>query len=1655
MPALGTISLTGSPNPAAGDFITAADISAGKIIFTPVVNANGSPYTTFTFQVEDDGATGGANVNLDPVANTMTINVSPVNTPPTGADNTIALNEDDVRVFLAADFGFSDAGDAPSPNNFLAVKIASLPLAGTLRLSGTPVTLNQFIPVADFAAFTFTPAANASGTPYTSFTFQVQDDGGSLAGSDLDPIANTITFNVAPLNDAPVGASNTINATEDLPYTFSAIDFGFSDPNDSPANNFSGVVITTVPTLGVLKDGAIVITAGYFVPAINFGTFTYVPQPPNANGTPYTSFTFKVQDDGSGVAPNVNLDQTARTMTINVQSANDAPTDLILTVTSPDTQDGANNVFIAASTVASGTTIGTLTATDTNDVPPNNFTFTVQGGADASKFTVSGTTFKANAVLDGGVQATYNVILRVTDDGIPNLFLDEAFVINLNRAPTDIQVSANNAAENGTPPTTIGTLTATDPDPSPAFTFSLAVAQLTGCGLGNDADNASFTILSPATPPTTLSATASFNYEATAAHTARVCVQVADQFGSTYQKAITVNITDVNEPPVLDAAPTGPFSIPENSTANTNVSGALITFTDPESGPNHVVPAQTYTYSIDAAGNGPGGNAFQIDSTGQIKVLTPSQLDYEVTPSFTLTVRVTDVGAPLPNLSGTRTVTINLTDVNEAPVAVAASHNVAGNINISTAAGNLFTSATDPDAADNTVSFAVHHTASAVNNLSGRLVVNTDGSYTYNPPVGVFTGSEIGTFKICDDGGDNTPPGAQLCSADTNITFNLSEGIWFVNSGSSCVSACDGRFTNPFTSIASLQAVNGDGAANHPKDGNSIFIYENVSEYSGPLTLRAGQKLFGQDATTTLSALTGVTPPADSSTLPTLNSANGTFVKINSSGTTLTLNNTAGNNTLRGFTLTNATTMALSGTGFGALTISEVSVANGLTGGAISLTTGTLAAAATIDSLAAAPGGANNGVLLSGISSGSLTVNGSGTINASSSGAAVSVVGGVVGLTYGSGAVVNQGGSGPVISVSGAHTTGTLQFNGNVTATAGSGFQFDNADGTYTFNGASNTLSGVSLTAGVNIVNASAGTFTFSSGTSISNPTGTAFNASSSSANVTYNGTISKSSAGAGVNLATNAGTVSFTGALTLSTSTGSAFSASGGGTVTSTNTTSTLTTTTGTALNVSSTTIGAAGLTFRSINSNGAASGIILNTTGALGGLTVTGNSSGLCGGQVVNAAVGTLNTVTPPVTADCTGGTIQNSTGVGIVLNSTKNVSLTRMFVTNSGTDGITINNINGFTLANSNIGDASGVAQDRGIELGDFSTGTTVNGAISITNSAFTQTPHDNFGAGIGSGTSTWTLTGNQFSNNGNSGFNVELRGTAVATMTVTGNRFQGSSTSAEGVHMQPAGAGTTGTLTANVSSNSFSDMNIAIDVNCDISAQCNYTASSNTIINVTRRTIAGGGFTSSHAINVFQATTSLAGSLLNYRMENNVIGSNALPGSGSSIGNCVRINFNGNGQGRVLLNNNTMRECPIGRGLEITGRNGTGRLDVTLTNNNINHINLAFDVANASNFPLGAIVVLSNTVPTTGYNVKTDIRGNTVPAAGGSIPAASEITGTYLSVQELPNGAGTSIMEVVDNGAVSATPTAELQSQNTGDAGANTGVTLIAGPILTPP
>ncbi|WP_261365074.1 beta strand repeat-containing protein [Anatilimnocola floriformis] len=110
--------------------------------------------------------------------------------------------------------------------------------------------------------------------------------------------------------------------------------------------------------------------------------------------------------------------------------------------------------------------------------------------------------------------------------------------------------------------------------------------------------------------------------------------------------ATEVTLTALGKAPTVDTV--GPFSIIERSANGTTV--GTVTATDPDANP-------TFAWSI-TAGN--TGGAFAIANTGVITVADSSAIVYTTTPTFTLTVQVSD-----GIYSDTETITINLTNVAE------------------------------------------------------------------------------------------------------------------------------------------------------------------------------------------------------------------------------------------------------------------------------------------------------------------------------------------------------------------------------------------------------------------------------------------------------------------------------------------------------------------------------------------------------------------------------------------------------------------------------------------------------------------------------------------------------------------------------------------------------------------------------------------------------------------------------------------------------------------------------------------------------------------------------------------------------------------------------------------------------------------------------
>ncbi|NUN96066.1 MAG: cadherin-like domain-containing protein [Candidatus Omnitrophica bacterium] len=715
----------------------------------------------------------------------------------------------------------------------------------------------------------------------------------------------------------------------------------------------------------------------------------------------------------------------------------------------------------------------------------------------------------------------------------------------------------------------------------------------------------------------------------------------------------------------------------------------------------------------------------------------------------------------LRNATGIDDGTVTLA-VGNRPVAVTDTypHTLVGNVPVNTAASTNFSVLTN-DSGD-----AI--TASLNSDTNGTATVNSNGTFTFNPDPG-YEGAASFTYDLTNGFGTVTG----------TVNLMVNEVIWFVDN--EAMAGGDGRLNSPFNQLTGAGSFDA-GAADEA--GDNIFLYSDINPYSGGLTLLNNQKLIGQGSTVSLATAAGVTFPADSSP-PSTGGSNPTIA--NGSGVGVTLGST---NTIRGLSFGACSSHAITGANFGTLTVNECAI-NNTDDQALNLNTGTLSA--TFSSVTSTNSAAQGINLVS--CGGTLTING-GSITLAT-GIPFVVNGGTLSCTYSGG--ITQAANNPMASISGGHSTGTITFQtGTLSASMGTGLQFDNADGTYNFNGTTTlnggdagidilsgsagaftfgtgcaitsptgiafnvdggmststagvtysgaitqannaamvnvsnhntgtitfqtgTLSATNGTglqfsnadsttsynfngtttlnggdAGIDITTGSAGTFTFGANTSINNPSGIAYREDTSTANVTYNGTITKTnnanhavdinaktggttdfngqlnattSTANAIDLTNTGGTVRFDGGMTVSTTSGVGFNATGSGaTVIVTDpagmTNNTLTSTTGTALNVANTTIGAGGLTFESISANGASSGIVLNNTGSTAGLTVTGT--------------GSANS----------GGTIQNTTGPGISLTSTTSPSFTRMNIQSTSGSGVQGTGVVNFTFTNSTV-------------------------------------------------------------------------------------------------------------------------------------------------------------------------------------------------------------------------------------------------------------------------------------------------------------------------------------------------------------------------------
>jgi hypothetical protein len=223
---VGTLTL-GVSAVTAGQSISAASIAAGDLKFTPAPNANGAAHASFTFQVQDDGGTANGGVDLDPVARTMTVDVTAANDAPSlsGTNNLSGINRNPVSNpgTLVADLiaGHVTEVDVGALGGIAVTAVDNANGAwqfstdggSTWSAFGSPTVGAARLLAADIATFVrFVPNTNYSGTVTSGLTFKAWDRTSGSAGSTADA---TVGGGTTAFSAAGASASITVTACGD------------------------------------------------------------------------------------------------------------------------------------------------------------------------------------------------------------------------------------------------------------------------------------------------------------------------------------------------------------------------------------------------------------------------------------------------------------------------------------------------------------------------------------------------------------------------------------------------------------------------------------------------------------------------------------------------------------------------------------------------------------------------------------------------------------------------------------------------------------------------------------------------------------------------------------------------------------------------------------------------------------------------------------------------------------------------------------------------------------------------------------------------------------------------------------------------------------------------------------------------------------------------------------------------------------------------------------------------------------------------------------------------------------------------------------------------------------------------------------------------
>ena len=555
---------------------------------------------------------------------------------------------------------------------------------------------------------------------------------------------------------------------------------------------FNDIPVAQAQSVSTAEDTAVAITLGAVDLYPGPLTWEIVSQPahgtlsgtaPNMTYTPALnyvgtdSFTFRVNDGTSN--------SNTATVTITVTGVNDAP--VLDPIGDRSADEGVEMSFTATGTDVEGAELSYSLADGTSGEVPEGASIDPATGV-----------FTWTPTEEQG-PGTYTFDVCVSDGAITVCETITVTVGEVNVAPVLGAIGDKSVAELVELSFTAG---ATDADlPANTLTYSLINAP-TGAAIN------------PATGAFTWTPT-----EAQGAGEYTFTVKVCDNGTPSLcdEETITVTVTEVNLAPVL--ATIGDKSVAEE---------ILLSFTAAATDAD--LPANTLTYSLVGA---PAGAA--IDPATGVFTWTPTEP--QGAGEYSFTVKVCDNGTP--GLCDDEEITVTVSEVNLAPLAVDDAYGTLKNQVLNVSAPGVLGNDSDADLPANTL------TAVLVADIpagEGTLVLASSGAFSYTPPAG-FTGATSFTYKVYDGAlysgvatvtitvSDSNLAPTDIMLTDQTILENLPVG-----SVTAYLSALDPNVGDTFT----YSLVNGTGDTDNAAfsiSGNQllsaeVFDYETKDSYS-------------------------------------------------------------------------------------------------------------------------------------------------------------------------------------------------------------------------------------------------------------------------------------------------------------------------------------------------------------------------------------------------------------------------------------------------------------------------------------------------------------------------------------------------------------------------------------------------------------------------------------------------------------------------------------------------------------------------------------------------------------------------------------------------------------------------------------------------------